>query len=323
MKQKTKHTTPHLPPFKGGIARLLGVGRVFLLLLLLASCIREDLSDCHNTIIHLEYTADGEESVIKEHVELVDLYIFDTAGHRLRSYSMTELPDGSIRMNLDEDGYTLVTVANANRHTYIVEGTGNNREEFHLQHPDWYRTGDVVETHDHNYIGEVKVTIDKRGVTHRDTVQLRSAHVNMDIQIEGLPAPTSRADIPYTLRIENSHARISFYNRLSCLGEETVQPLLSYDAEKGYYHTTNLALFRMDQDGVVTPETCPHQVVLLDADGTELVRYNLYDYLQRFSNQIDVTRQEATIPLAIQFHQLGVEIVLPGWNIEDVNPDWS
>ena len=124
--------------------------------------------------------------------------------------------------------------------------------------------------------------------------------------------------------LEESEAKLQrIINELSALGQETVQPRLTYDAEKKIYHTTDLALFRLDQNGEVTRETCPHQVVLLDADGTELVRYNLYDYLQRFADQIDVTKQEATIPLAIQFHQLGVEIVLPGWNIEDVNPDWG
>lgn len=320
MNRTTKHTITHtlLPPFKGGVGRVLG-----LLLLLLAACIREDRSDCQNTIVHLEYTADGEESVLKEHVDDVNLYIFDGTGYRLRNYSMTELTDGSIRLNLNDGEYTLITVANAQQHTSIVDGVSDQRDNYYLQHPDWNRAGDVIPTHDHNYIGEVRVKVADDGIERRDTVKLRSAHVNMDIQIEGLPAPATRADIPYTLRIENCHARINFYNQLSAMGEETIQPTLTYNAEKGYYHTTNLALFRMDQDGVVTRETCPHQVVLLDATGAELVRYNLYDYLQRFANEIDVTRQEATIPLAIQFHQLGVEIVLPGWNIEDVNPDWG
>ena len=99
-----------------------------MLLLLLTACIREDRSDCRNTIIHLEYLADGEESVIKEYVEEVNLYIFDNAGHRLRNYSMTELPDGSIKMNLDEDEYTLVTVANASKHTSVIEGAAGQRE---------------------------------------------------------------------------------------------------------------------------------------------------------------------------------------------------
>ena len=295
----------------------------WVLMLLFTACIREDLSDCRSTIIHIDYTGDGAESVVKEYVEELDLYIFDDEGHRLHSYTMTEAADGGIQLNLNDGAYTLVTVANNNQHTHIIEGTGNQREEFYLQHPDWNKPGDVVETHDHNYIGEVRIEVSSDGIERRDTVSLRSAHINMDIQIEGLPAPAARADVPYTLRIEQCHARTNFYNELSALGQETVQPRLTYDAEKKLYHTTDLALFRLDQQGVVTHETCPHQVVLLDADGTELVRYNLYDYLQRFADQIDVTRQEATVPLAIQFSQLGVEIVLPGWNIEDVNPDWG
>ena len=305
------------------------IKRTYILLLLgmvafLSACIREDLSDCRSTIIHIDYTGDGDQSVVKEYVEELDLYIFDDEGHRLHSYTMTEAADGGIQLNLNDGAYTLVTVANNNQHTHIVTGTGNEREEFYLQHPDWTKAGDVVETHDHNYIGEVRIEVSSDGIERRDTVSLRSAHINMDIQIEGLPAPAARADeIPYTLRIEQCHARINFFNELSALGQETVQPRLTYDAEKKIYHTTDLALFRLDQNGEVTRETCPHQVVLLDADGTELVRYNLYDYLQRFADQIDVTRQEATVPLAIQFSQLGVEIVLPGWNIEDVNPEWG
>ena len=303
------------------------IKRTYILLLLgmvafLSACIREDLSDCKSHLFHIDYKADGEESVIMEYVEDVDVYIFHESGTRLRSYTVTESHQG-VELNLQDGEYTLVTVANAKEHTYINEATSDKRHEYFLQHPDWSKAGDVVPTHDHNYIGEVHVKITSDGIERRDTVMLRSSHVNMEIQIEGLPAPAARADIPYTLRIENSHARINFFNELSAMGQETVQPPLTYDAEKMIYHTTNLALYRMDQNGEVTRETCPHQVVLLDADGTELVRYDLYDYLQRYADQIDVTKQEATIPLAIQFHQLGVEIVLPGWNIEDVNPDWG
>lgn len=290
---------------------------------LLTACIREDRSDCNDTIIHVDYIADGVESVLKEYVEDVNLFIFSDNGYRLHSYSLTELGNGEIRVNLDKGSYYLVTVANAQKHTRIIEGENDQREEFYLQHPQWQKPGDVIETHDHNYIGEVKVDITHKGIEQRDTIMLRCSHINMDIQIEGLPAPTARANIPYTLRIENSHARINFYNQLSALGEETVQPTLSYNAEKGYYHTTNLALFRMDRNGQVTTETCPHQVVLLDADQTELIRFSLYDYVQRYADKIDMTKQEVTIPLAIQFGQLGVEIVMPGWKIEDVNPDWE
>lgn len=294
-----------------------------MLFLLLTACIREDRSDCDNTVIYLEYTADGEENVIKEHIVDVNLYIFDETGYRLRNYSLTELKDGSIRLNLKDGEYTLIAVANAKEHTTIVDGVSDLRDDYFVQHPNWNRAGDVIPTHDHNYIGEVKVQITSDGIEHRDTIAFRSAHVNMEVEVTGLDAPATRADIPYTLRIENSHARTNFYNRLSAMGEETIQPTLTYDAEKKCYHTTDLALFRMDKDGVVTRETCPHQVVLLDATGAELVRYNLYDYLQRFAEQIDATKQEATIPMEIQFHQLGVEIVLPGWNIEDVKPDWG
>ena len=294
---------------------------------LLSACIREDRSDCSNTFVRLEYLADGTESVLNEYIKDVDLYIFDKKGYRLKSYTMTELPDGTLKLNLQPEEYTLITVANANKHTYIVESTTDKREHFYVQHPNWFSAGDVVETHDHNYIGEVKIKIVNDEFHHYDTLMFRSAHVNMDIQIEGLPAPAqgaaSRASIPYTLRIEQSTARINIYNQLSAIGEEIVEPALTYDAENQCYRTTDLALFRLDQNGVVTRTSCPHQVVLLDAQGNEMTRFSLYDYLQQNADKIDVTKQEADVPIAIKFSTLGVEIVLPGWKIEDVTPDWG
>lgn len=294
---------------------------------LLSACIREDRSDCNNTFIRLEYLADGTESVLNEYIKDVDLYIFDRKGYRLKSYTMTELPDGTLKLNLQPEEYTLITVANANKHTYIMESTTDKREHFYVQHPNWFSVGDVVETHDHNYIGEVKIKIVNDEFHHYDTLMFRSAHVNMNIQIEGLPAPAqgaaTRASIPYTLRIEQSTARINFYNQLSAIGEEIVEPALTYDAENQCYRTTDLALFRLDQNGVVTRTSCPHQVVLLDAQGNEMTRFSLYDYLQQNADKIDVTKQEADVPIAIKFSTLGVEIVLPGWKIEDVTPDWG
>lgn len=294
---------------------------------LLSACIREDRSDCSNTFVRLEYLADGTESVLNEYIKDVDLYIFDRKGYRLKSYTMTELPDGTLKLNLQPEEYTLITVANANKHTYIMESTTDKREHFYVQHPNWFSAGDVVETHDHNYIGEVKIKVVNDDFHHYDTLMFRSAHVNMDIQIEGLPAPAqgaaTRASIPYTLRIEQSTARINFYNQLSAIGEEIVEPALTYDAENQCYRTTDLALFRLDQNGVVTRTSCPHQVVLLDAQGNEMTRFSLYDYLQQNADKIDVTKQEADVPIAIKFSTLGVEIVLPGWKIEDVTPDWG
>jgi hypothetical protein len=54
-----------------------------------------------------------------------------------------------------------------------------------------------------------------------------------------------------------------------------------------------------------------------------MTRFSLYDYLQQNADKIDVTKQEADVPIAIKFSTLGVEIVLPGWKIEDVTPDWG
>ena len=59
------------------------------------------------------------------------------------------------------------------------------------------------------------------------------------------------------------------------------------------------------------------------AKDSELVQFGA-DYAKLgLTFEAGSREQEATIPMEIQFHQLGVEIVLPGWNIEDVKPDWG
>ena len=110
---------------------------------LLTACIREDRSDCNDTIIHVDYIADGVESVLKEYVEDVNLFILSA-----NSFALTELGNWEIRVNLDKGSYYLVTVANAQKHTRIIEGENDQREEFYLQHPQWQKPGDVIETHE-------------------------------------------------------------------------------------------------------------------------------------------------------------------------------
>ena len=60
-----------------------------------------------------------------------------------------------------------------------------------------------------------------------------------------------------------------------------------------------------------------------DADGNTLVTGSIYNYLQQHLKSIDVTKQEAYLPISIVFTPVGVTIKVPSWYVEDVTPDWQ
>lgn len=159
---------------------------------------------------------------------------------------------------------------------------------------------------------------------YRDTVTLYSAHIDTEIEIHGLPAPEAGSAIPYELSLENSNAQTSFENVINTGEKGTIYPELIYDAERQCYRTDDFALFRLDHNQNVDETTCAHVVVLKEKEsGRELFRGNLLQYLNIHQNDINVTKQEALLPLSIVFDQLDVEIKLPDWYIEDLNPGWE
>ena len=79
----------------------------------------------------------------------------------------------------------------------------------------------------------------------------------------------------------------------------------------------------MDSEGSVIESLCHHQVQLEDRDGNVLVSFPLSDYLKDNAKYIDVTKQEAFLPISIKFTPVSVTIEVPSWYIEDIDPEWS
>ncbi len=301
---------------------------------LTTSCIKDDLDECHNVTIYFQYLADGDKDVLNQYMSKVDLYVFDSNGHILGvgSYNQDELtkfeavPSFKLRPG---QRYRVVAVGNPYDHTEVVNyATETNFANIYLQDPAWSDPNVPVTNHDYNYLGEKEFVMpDQEGVMYRDTVTLYSAHVKVFVEIHGLPAPSGTrqtAGIPYQLSFENSNAQVSFNNEINLNEKGSIYPDLIYDSENQCYRTQNLALFRMDSEGELSAEHCEHTLVLTDINtGTELVRGNLYNYLVRNADVIDVTKQEAELPISIVFSEMNVEIKVPDWVIVNGKPDWN
>ena len=310
---------------------------IYKLLLLLAvpvlttSCIKEDYDDCDNVTIYFQYLADGDTDVLYQYMRKVDLYVFDEGGHLMgtREYNQDELSSFSAKPSFKLPAgrrYKVVAVGNAYDATEVVNLDATSFDNIFIQHPNW-GNGDIVTNHDHNYLGQDEFFVaGGEGVIYRDTVTLYSSHINVHVEINGLPAPsgTRQAEnIPISLEIENSNAQTSFTNEINEGETGTIYPDLIWDAERNCYRTDDLALFRMDSDGVLDPARCQHVLRLRGTEGNVLLEGPLYDYIVDNDDYIDVTKQEADLPIAINFNQTNVEIKLPAWVIEDITPGWE
>ena len=284
---------------------------------------------------------DGDEDVLYRYMDKVDLYVFDESGHILGSgtYNQDQLSNfaavPSFKLTPGKR-YKVVAVGNAYDATQVVNLQATSFDDIYIQSPLWDGDGgNVVNTHDDNYLGQEEFQMPEgEFVVYRDTVTLYSAHIDTDIRITGLPAPSEAAamlgvdtkadgDLPIRLYIQNSNAQTSFNNEINESEKGTIVPDLVWDADAQCYRTEDLALFRMDTNGVLDANRCQHHLVLEDANGNELVSGDIYDYLLRNQDAIDVTKQEALLPIEIHFTQTNVEIKLPQWYIEDIEPGWQ
>lgn len=296
---------------------------------LVTGCIKDDMDDCKNVTIYFQYLADGDKDVLAQYMSKVQLYVFDEGGHILgvgtynqdQLSSYTAIPSFKLTPG---KRYKVVAIGNAYDHTQVVNLTSSTSfDNIYIQDPNW-GVPDPVINHDDNYMGQQEFVMPEGNfVVYRDTVTLYSSHVDVDIEITGLPAPQTRGELPLSVRIENSNAQTSFNNEINLDEKGTCYPELIYDKARGCYRTDDLALFRMDHNGHLDTDCCEHELVLTDSEGNELIRGSIYNFIKRNEEYIDVTKQEAYLPIEINFNPTEVTIKLPSWYVEDIEPGWQ
>lgn len=303
---------------------------------LVTGCIRENYDDCDNVVIYFEYLADGDKDVLYQYMDKIDLYVFDEYGKILgqRTYNQDQLSSFSAIPSFKLPPgrqYTVVALGNAYDNTEVINIEANSLDEIFFQSPSWGKGNDIA-GHDDNYIGGKQFSIpDGKFKLYRDTVRLYSAHINASVEITGLPSPSSasaaviQADyaMPPAVRIENSNARTSFTNKIDLDSKGTHSPGLDYDSENIKYVSGEFTLFRMDNNGTMDQDYCAHELVLTDSNGQELTRFNLHDFIKANEKYIDITKQEAFLPIEINFASMGVTIRVPSWYVEDIEGGWQ
>lgn len=295
---------------------------------LFTGCIKEDMDDCMNVAVCFQYNADGQDNVLQNYIHDINLYTFTTNGSihsripvgkeyltNEKRFKQIQLPAGN---------YSLVAVANAYDKTEVKTG-GSSLEQIFIQHPQWQNSA-ALSGQDHNYLGRCDLQIPNYHTLQEVTIQLFSAHIDAYVEVHGLQPPvrSGEATAPaYRISISNANAQTNLLNQVQPGQWTTVAQDLHFDSATQTYQTTDMALFRMDSEGSVIESLCHHQVQLEDRDGNVLVSFPLSDYLKDNAKYIDVTKQEAFLPISIKFTPVSVTIEVPSWYIEDIDPEWS
>lgn len=295
---------------------------------LFTSCVKEDMDDCMNVAVCFQYNADGQDNVLQNYIHDIDLYVFAQNGSmhsRIpigKEYLTNEAKFKELQLPAGK--YSLVAVANAYDRTE-VKSAGGNLEHTFIQHPQW-QSETVLPGQDENYLGRCEFQVPGYHTLQKDTIQLFSAHLDAYVEVHGLQPPLrsdEAASTGYRISIVNANAQTNLLNQVQPGQWATVAQELHFDAETQTYKTSGLILFRMDNKGCIDESLCRHEIRLEDGNGKLITSFPLSEYLKENAKYIDVTKQEAYLPISIKFTPVGVTIEVPSWYIEDITPDWT
>ncbi len=295
---------------------------------LFTSCVKEDMDDCMNVAVCFQYNADGQDNVLQNYIHDIDLYVFAQNGSmhsRIpigKEYLTNEAKFKELQLPAGK--YSLVAVANAYDRTE-VKSAGGNLEHTFIQHPQW-QSETVLPGQDENYLGRCEFQVPGFHTLQKDTIQLFSAHLDAYVEVHGLQPPLrsdEAASTGYRISIVNANAQTNLLNQVQPGQWATVAQELHFDAETQTYKTSGLTLFRMDNKGSIDESLCRHEIRLEDGNGKLITSFPLSEYLKENAKYIDVTKQEAYLPISIKFTPVGVTIEVPSWYIEDITPDWT
>ena len=287
---------------------------------LLASCIKEDYTDCERCKLTFSYTGDVEYDIFPQQITSVSLYVFDE-DDRLVQTKRIEQNDLKVyqgtKLNLNPGTYRVVGVGNDYDLTETYNTSAADMSQITFSHPNASTNG-VVEGNDSLSLGQKTITI-PADYWYEDDVPFRSSHLKVSYTVKGYVNPDAmsgtRASEGYLeLRVKNLLPKTDFNNHAHG-NKITYHPELRLQAGDGdHYGYFNIMRHTKDSDV---------EFELVDkASGDVVHTLLLKDFLEKFS-QIDVSKQEVLIPIVVEFKNIGVTVTIPEWMIQDVTPDYG
>ena len=281
-----------------------------------ASCIKEDNSDCFNIYrLALSYLGDENSEIFPEKIDRVDMYVFDGNGNCITS---TRLSDAEVKAQLttlpplEEGTYRIVCVGNAyDTKVENIDARDHSRTSFAAAD---YINGETVSGNDPLYWSAIDYVIapyDEYKQIETRTTYFKCSHYDISVEVVGVPDPNTKAGNYPVIALEGVAPRTDFNNRAH--GEPTTYVMeTNHDGNLTLKGLNNIMRHTNHEDVWVRVYT-PDQKELL-------AEINFAQFLNKYSDMIDVTKNEVLIPFQIIFKPTEVTIKLPNWFVETVRP---
>lgn len=209
---------------------------------------------------------------------------------------------------LEPGEYKIVCWGNTHEHTklYQCESFAEGRV-----HEPSLSGGQKISTNSHLYYGSYAVTVPSKGSVQGD-IPFYGAHINIEVYVRDMAVSAETPDgLP---RIE-AHNLMPEYN-MEMLATQafstTYYPETTFNTEKGLTETL-FQVLRFNDDNPVLIE-------VKDQSGAFKCNIDLKKYMA--DNNISVNnKNEATVPILVEFTDLGTEIKLPEWIVNEVEPN--
>ena len=277
-----------------------------------ASCIREDNSDCFNIYrLALSYLGDENSEIFPEKIDRVDMYVFDGNGNCITS---TRLSDAEVKAQLttlpplEEGTYRIVCVGNAyDTKVENIDARDHSRTSFAAAD---YINGETVSGNDPLYWSAIDYVIapyDEYKQIETRTTYFKSSHYDIYVEVVGVEA-VKAAGYP-DLELVAVSPRTDFNNRAHGDPATYLMPT-SHDGGNTLIAVNNIMRHQNHQD----------VNLVLKAGDRVLATVNFAEHIAK--HKINTSLQEAVIPFRIEFMTAKVNITVPGWYVENVDPEF-
>lgn len=279
-----------------------------LLLVTVTGCIKENLDDCETTL-YFSYLGDEVKEIFPQKIEKVDMYIYNQNNVCIQKTVLNRKELNHQRgttLNLPSGQYHIVCWGNSLSDTKINDGSTLQNSIVGAPH---YFTKEVISTNDSLYFGEREITIVNEGYKV-DTVFFSSAHIKMQIELEGLDIGSTRAAVsPISIEMGNLSSSVDFTKTFS---NEHVSyfPLVNFDSGIQKYGA-KFNVLRFNDENEVYLRLHDNQ------SNTELYTMQLKDFMKENNITVDGIN-EATVGIRIRFN--GTTITVKPWDEEVIRP---
>lgn len=294
-------------------------------MVLLASCIKDNIEGCYRDIV-FEYYGDGDIDVFPKHITSVSLYVFDSED-RLVARHCRRLEQNDLRkqqgvsLNINPGEYRFVALGNDYDLTEVYDAECGDMSGITYRNPDCFNTPCVG--NDSLYLGSKRVVIPEDAWYFKETVRLYSSHLKVSYSVKGyIPEESTRAADTYLdLRVKNLAPQASFGqadddNILGYGDKVEYNPVFTMNQENGD-HNAYFHIMRHTAD-------CDVEFELVNkATGEVLHTLALKDFLAEYEEYIDVTKQEVLIPIEVVFKNVSIEVRIADWMVHDVTPGFG